>query len=478
MAASSYAAAADLTLADPRHATEASAGQQSAGMLWQRAAEAADTNADWARAIHLAGRARDYYLDAGQARTAARAQAIAGRALFHWGRLAEAHEQLTAALKVLRTDPDTDTVRALTSLALAEIDAGSPDADRLSGEALSLGQALAIGDRELSPLFGTRGNYFQSTNWFPEAAAYYRESVRLADQAGDNDRLGRALVSLGDILTGTDPAKAAETSRAAAGHLRRVGARELLAVTIFNLAQALVMLGDWDAAEAELTSAIDSDGLADIEFLTCQRGWLAALRGDVTAAQAELAGLQDLRASENLQDKALISMTESFTAAACRKPQDALRYARATLANADALGISYDCLRWAWPLAARAAHDLRDAATVGELLTLLDSYAPGHLAPMLRAERDLARARPAASDDAPTRAAFAAAIGSLRELSTPYHLAHGLLDYADFLTRSGDVETAAAAIGEAREIAQRLRSQPLLDRAGTIQAAKPAAQAG
>ena len=158
-----------------------------------------------------------------------------------------------------------------------------------------------------------------------EAAAYFRESARLADQAGDSRRLGLALLNLADNLAVTDPAAAAETARTAAGHLRRVGDRDALAYAIGNLAQALLMLGDWDAAEAELTQAADSDGLADYEFLACYRGWLAALRGDAAAAQAMLAGLTDLRASEDPQEQALISLVEAFTAAARRQPQAALR---------------------------------------------------------------------------------------------------------------------------------------------------------
>ncbi len=121
---------------------------------------------------------------------------------------------------------------------------------------------------------------------------------------------------------------------------------------------------------------------------------------------------------------------------------------------------------WAWPLAVRAAQDLGDITAIGELLALLDSYQPGHLAPMLRAERDLARARLADLHGAPDVAAsFAGAIASLREHSTPYHLAHGLLDHAQYLSRQADTEAAAAAVGEARDIARQLRCQPLLDRA-------------
>ena len=108
------------------------------------------------------------------------------------------------------------------------------------------------------------------------------------------------------------------------------------------------------------------------------------------------------------------------------------------------------------------------------LLALLEGYQPGQLAPMQRAERDLARARLAACDGQPNAGpAFAAAITGLRQYSTPYHLAHGLLDHAAHLAARGDDQAAAAAIGEAAGIARRLRCQPLLDRAETIQPARP-----
>ena len=71
------------------------------------------------------------------------------------------------------------------------------------------------------------------------------------------------------------------------------------------------------------------------------------------------------------------------------------------------------------------------------------------------------------------RTAPAAAVAGLRQHSTPYHLAHGLLDHAQHLIRLSDDEAAAAAITEAVGIAQRLGCQPLLDRADTTQPAPP-----
>jgi class 3 adenylate cyclase/tetratricopeptide (TPR) repeat protein len=466
-AAASYATAAELTLPD------APDGQGAAAALWERAAEAAVAGADWAAAIEHAGRARGYYLQRGLARAVARTQATAGQALHRWGRHAEARDQLITAMEMLRADPGTDTVRALEQLAALEVFAGSPDADRLSAEALTLGQALDAGTGQLAGLFTIRGIYHGMTGRRPEAVGYFREAVRLATQAGDNAALGRALLNLSDTLSFDDPAAAAEAARTAAGHLRRAGARDMLAYAVANLVHALLLLGDWDAADNVLAQALNSDGLADIEYVTCYRGWLSALRGDAETAGAVLAALPDLRASEDPQEKSAISIVEAFTAAARGQSADALRHARQTLAHAGSLGMGAESQRWAWPLAARAAHDLGDTVATGELLALLDSCQPGERAPMLRAERDLARARVTAADGGPAAEAFAAAIAGLREHSTPYHLAHGLLDHAAYLLRVGEDEAAAAATGEAAGIAERLGCQPLGDRVETIQPARP-----
>ena len=141
----------------------------------------------------------------------------------------------------------------------------------------------------------------------------------------------------------------------------------------------------------------------------------------------------------------------------------ALRHARAALDQAAALAISHEYLRWAWPLAARAAHDLADTATTAGLLALLDACPPGRLAPMQLAERDLARARLAAAGGDPDAGpAFADAVTGLRQRSTPCHLAHGPPDHAAHLLRTGDTEAAGAAISEARGIARRRPPGPTI----------------
>jgi tetratricopeptide (TPR) repeat protein len=470
-AVTSYATAAELIPPeDADGQLDAQDGAPEAGVLWERAAQAAILSADYATAVQHAGRAREYHLRRGQDRAAARAQAIAGRALRQRGRLTEAREELTVAVGVLRAEPDADTVRALEELAILEVFAGSPDADRLSTEALILGQALDVGASQLSGLLQTRAIHLAFAERSTEAVAYLREAAQLATQADDGYLMGIAVLNLGTVLT--DPASAAEAARTAVGHFRRVGNPDGVGVAIGNLAGHLMDLGDWDAAEEELTQAIASGELADHEDIVRLRAELAALRGDAATAETMFEGLADRNASEEVQRQAGISYVRAIIAAARGQLEDVLQHARGALVHADAIGIGKLAVEWA--LAARAAFEVRDMAATRELLALLDSQPSGPAVSLLRAERDLARARLAGHDGDPAAgAAFAAAISSFRELGRPYYLAHGLLDQARYLMRRDDAEAAAPAIAEARDIGQRLRCPPLLDRADAIEGAKP-----
>jgi tetratricopeptide (TPR) repeat protein len=467
----------------PARASELSGdhgGQPAAhsGPLWERAADAATANGDWPAAAEYADHARDHHLGQDDRRAAARAQVIKGGALRMWGHFADARLELAAALQVLESEPDDDTVRALDHLAVLEVYAGSSEAEPLTNEALRLGQALGVDTGRLVGLFTVRAICLVFCGRRAESNAYFREAAQLAEQSGDYKRLGRVLVNLSDSLGITDPAAAAEAARTAVRHLRRAGDRPLLSGAHENLAQALLLLGDWDGVANVYTEAAERDGLADIEYLTCYRVWLAALRGDAETARATLDGLDDMRVSEDLQDVAVIAVVEAFTAAAHGDFSGALGQAQHALAHADALNLSFEALRWAWPLAARCAADLHDRAAVDELLALLDNQPPGHLVPLLRAERDLVRARLTGQEnDAQAGAAFVAAVAGQREASTPYHLAHGLFDHAEYLVRHGAAEAAADAVAEARDIGIRLRCQPLLDRAERLAPATPTAPA-
>jgi class 3 adenylate cyclase/tetratricopeptide (TPR) repeat protein len=461
-AAASYARAAQL-------AADSGAVGAAAAECWEAAAGAAIRAADYRGAIGYAERAEEGYRQDGQPRAAARAATLAGRALRRAGRQTESRGRLLAALEVLRAEPDTDTVAALEELATVEVFAGSKDADRLSAEAIALGQALDVAPGQLAQLFTVRGVSQMTSNRPAEAAAYHREAARLAELAGDAAALGRSLNNLSSELGSVDPKASIEAARMAAGHVRRIGDHQQLGIVLGNQADVLLEIGEWAEAEAVLADAA-SDGLDD-PFLRTVGGYLAALRGDVDAAQAAYTFVVEL-GHEDSQDHAEQAALAALIGEARGDSAAALQHARAALEQIPALGLRSGEIDWSWPVASRAAHALGDAAAAAELLALLDAHPVGHLTPVLRAERDLTRARLAGCghDGAPDRR-FETAIAELRRFPAPHHLGHALLDYAEQLSVAGEHAAATSAVGEARQIAERLRAKPLLVRADTAAAA-------
>ena len=402
-AAASYATAAELTEVSPPDIED---GQLIRGdPVGTRRASRHHRRGLCHGARAQAGRARASTCSAARTGTPPAPRLSPARCCASWGRYTGARARLIAAMEVLRPDPDTDTVRALEQLAALEVFAGSPDADRLTTEVLVLGQDLDVDPASSPSLLVSRGIYLGTVGRRPEAAAYLRESARLATQAGDNMRAGTALLNLSDAVVLTDPAAAAETALTAAWHLRRAGAREHLGWAIGNLVQALLMLGEWDAAEAGARQAIDADGLTDIEYLTCHGGLLAALRGDAGTAQDLPGGLDRHAGQRRSPRESLIGTLEAFTAAARRQQRDALRHARRVLAHADVLGISNDDLRWAWPLAARSACELNDAAARASCLPCSTPIRPGDLPPCCEPNGTWSAARLAARDGDPNAGA-------------------------------------------------------------------------
>ncbi|MGH9172357.1 MAG: hypothetical protein ACRD0Z_16050, partial [Acidimicrobiales bacterium] len=469
-AAASFSTAAELALVS---ATGDGGGKLRAAQLLEEAAKAYNTAADYDACIARSESARGLYLELGDERSAARAQSRLGSALDRFGRATEARTQHLEALEVLRPEPDADTVEALRWLAGLELFSGNaPEGDRLSAEALVLGQDLDVGDQLLGDLFGTRGLAHTFANRSAQAAAYYREAARLAEKVSDSVGLGNALLNLSDVLCPTDPVAAAEPARAAADHARRGGARQLLAFAIANLGEALLALGQWDEVAESLRVAVEEDGLGDIELLRCLgEAWLTGLRGDGQKAATVAESLEGMRASEGVQDQATLSLAQALAAWADGRTDEALHRARAVVAHAanGDLQVSHVTSWWAWPLAARAARALGDDATSAELVAILDAHPFGQLPPILRAERQLALAcGKAETGDKDADAAFTGAVVALRRVASPYHLAHGLLDHASYLAHNGDTEAVKAAVAEAREIGVRLGCPPLVERADSL----------
>ena len=443
-----------------------------AAQWWEQAAEAAKRADDVDACIEWAERANSLYTASGRARDAARTIALIGNMLANRGQMTLARERLESALAVLNTEPDIDTVMTLLYLAQVQNSTGMDSSQSYTAHALELGQALDVGDAVLSQLFVTEGVAFAILDRPAEAAAALEYAARLAARAGDREAEGRALTNLADVLAPVDPRAAAEAARAAVDLSRQVGARRMVAFALANLSEALLTVGDWDEAAKVLRTGYERDGLGSGDITHVVFARLVALRGDVDATQQLLdAGLDRFRESEDPQDLSAAQLIDALQASAIGDDAAALAHAHAPVAFERELGIGAETVRWAWPLAARSAHNIGDRATEQKLLDGLDQHPVGKLPLVLRAERDLVRARlTAGSDDIGAARLFERAVEAYRKIPALFHLAHALLDHAEFLGTTGDRTGAEVAVTEAAQIADRLGARPLARRAEAARA--------
>jgi predicted ATPase/class 3 adenylate cyclase len=447
-----------------------------AAALHERAGKAAFGN-DLVAAIEHYRRAAETYQRHDRVRSAARANTRLGQALRDQGRNEEARDTLQRALAALEPDVDADTVDAVRALATLEAFTGNRDeADRLSALALDQAQALMLSDSILADLFTTRGLAHVFANRPAQAAASYREAVRRAETVEDGTASMRPLLNLADVLLATDPTAAVETARSAVARGRRIGSRFALAVAQTNLMQALVLIGAWDDAEQVYQTGAIEDDLGDEPFLTWSAIFLRALRGDIAGVDALLPSLHEWSQSEDPQILACVGASLAAAAAARSDYGEALSQARQAISHAAALGVSFFPIWWGWSIAADSALRLNDQSEATRLVDSLDTYAPGHIPPVLHAERQRIRGRLlAARRDPSADATFEGATQSLRQLGSPYHLAVGLLDQADYLAVL-DEGNARQLSAEAIAIAKRLGAKPLLERSERLHRSRPQTQ--
>jgi tetratricopeptide (TPR) repeat protein len=466
-AASCYADAADLL----RHGGTESQELAAAGIL-ERAGRAISRQRDWSTARMHYDTAAGIYRRYGRVRDAGRVDAKAGGVARSQGRSEEARTMLEGALAVLAPEPDADTVAALEALALLHVFAGNDsEGERLCASALSLGQALDLPDGTLAGLFVTRGLAHAVAGRRAQASANLYEALRRADKVDNSEITGGALLNLTDALMVSDPAAATATGRDAVSHCRRLGDRYRLAGAAGNLIQALMLTGDWHEAGQVLRNGLAEDQLSGDSVFDSPAMLLSVCMGDEAQVSALLETVLRTPESEEPQDAAAVALSLGAASAYRGRHAEALQHAQKAVRLGAAYGPDHDTVRWAWPIAAEAALALGDEEEVTRLLDWLDSHQPGHVPRLLRAERLRIWARKLTADDDPEAAsAFDKALTALRAFGSPYHVAVGLIDYAEYLHQRGETQRAHELVQEAETISARLGARPLSERARRISA--------
>lgn len=421
----------------------------------------------------IAARSREIYLAHGDHRGAALALAWSGRAVRWAGRYADSLPILEQAYAELGDEDSVERVDVsrLLSLALL-VDGQQARSAELFEDGIRMAHQVGVDDELYARLLHAGGTCFDTIGDRRRAAMYLNEALRLLERRESRRDLADGLTNYANVLLVDDPAAALEAAHRAAAIETELGTLRTNGNTVIgNVMLAYLALGQWDAAERSVTDHDYMDFIG--AFAPLQLAMLRALKGEPD--EALLAAAATRINIEDTQDRAAFGTSQAFTALANGQLETALDHCLDVLGLVAAdtwLSFAGDDGRWAWPLAARLAHDLGRYELETELLAQLAAQPHGTPAKLQRAEGELIGARLAAVDGAPDAGdRFVRAVAALRADSTPYHVAHGLLDHAAYLRGEGDEQHAAGLVAEAREIGERLPCRLIVERARQLEPA-------
>jgi ATP/maltotriose-dependent transcriptional regulator MalT len=251
-----------------------------------------------------------------------------------------------------------------------------------------------------------------------------------------------------------------------------------------STAYALVRLGRWDDAERLLTEGLALDPTSDATLsLHRDRGRIAAARGQDDLATMDLDEASRLAVRSHRAEGVLALAAILAERALWRGDHEAARMAVADglgraaatdeallVAPLLALGVRAEADRAEHARAARLDLDLaaarRSGADLfGRLEVLLDEMEAAGLSPTpsMLAEHAGARAEMCRLEDASDPASWDELARAWDALHVPHSVAYARWRQAAAALGEGNRSEAAASLHQARELAVRLRAQPLLD---------------
>ncbi len=338
-------------------------------------------------------------------------------------------------------------------------------------ESLQLPEVLSHGLNTKSLILSARGRH-------EEAELLSRHSLEVALAHDLSSAALRAYGNLTAIVSIRDRNREAlELSLRGYELARKVGDRDSEAWLEHGARGIRRALGEWDAVLAEEEPL----EIEDEEFNWARIGsaFIFVHRGELEEARRRLEAARDTIDPHEAQQRAGFKSTEAEVLLAEGDARRALVAAEEAVALRAELTGGLSNFANGFVAALEAAFALGDETKVDELLAIVEHLPPGELTPYLRAVGARFSARRALlRGEAETAAAgFPAAARLLREIEFPFELAVVLLEHAEWLVAEGKVEDAEPLAAEAREIFERLRATPYLERLDRLPAAAMASAA-
>ena len=408
----------------------------------------------------------------GETHPAARVSARLGRVLHDRGRIDEAVVRMEEALGVLAADePDGDLAALAHELARVHLFRGEPDRAMERVElALDVAESLRLPE-VISQSLNTKALALQRLR--PrEARALMHEALQVALEHDLTAAALRAYNNLSVLAAQHDLfdeyLRAAQDALALA---QRRGDRGWEWNALTNLVECLFVTGAWDEAlarAADLPDEARSIGFTYFPAEVLVR--LHAERGEREEAIALMSSIAEQKTSADLQARGVTQLSAATLARAEGKYADALAAAEDALECVEAFTFQY--APEAGAELSDAALELGDLDRVDQLLAEWAALKPVRRTQSLVAHEARIKARLAARRGESERVEprFLAAAARFRELGTPFWLAVTLLEHGEWLVAEGRADDSEVLFAEAREIFERLRAQPWLDRLTNLRA--------
>ncbi len=474
---------------------ESLAARRLAQGYYLRAAELTDEPADRARLTERAGMM--WYLDErhteakalledaaaqyetlGMTHDAARASAKVG-VLLWWAenRIEEAIERLERAFEVLSgEEPDADVATVAAELGRLHYFAGHLDraGDRIE-RALEIAEPLWLPD-VLSHALNTKALVLQSKGRHEEGIALMKHALEVALACGDLDAANRAFTNLSYFMLRADRYdEAIEIERQGIDHARRFGLPPTKGFFFPHMVWVHFATGRWDEAQELAAQVPTPEEEPSVRYFWSAVAWalarIAVERGEIAEAERLSELYREWLDSADVQSREISRTLHALALNARGRRQEALGSALVALGASSELGYSAGEPRDAFEAACEAALALGDHARVEELVTSVERQPRAGTSPGARAYATRFRARLATArgQDDPAEAAFKAAAGAFRELGSPFCLAQTLLEQGEWLVSRRRDEEARPLLEEAREIFERLRATPWLERVAKLE---------
>jgi class 3 adenylate cyclase/tetratricopeptide (TPR) repeat protein len=452
-------------------AAELSEGALEEARLLAQAGKAARAHGDSERATALLLRAIGLFEESGDMRAAARASADLAQGEFGTGRLAEAIDRLERAYAVLDTDePDEDVAYLLSQLGRWLYFAGNVELSAERNErSLDLAERLRLPE-VLSHALNTKGLLESSRGHWETSRALLRRALEIAVENDLPAAMMRGYTNLGvtEERFG-NLAEVEELQERCLEVARRVGDREAEWFALGNLTTTYLETGKWDDVieiVAEVPPGLETQALG----LHTNVAEIARARGDVELAQVSVERLAPLAESASLQDRSVFHGTRAALLFAERRYDEVIGELETVRAELEAdTGSLWLDLVIAEAALAGGRIDRADEALAADALGLPNT------GPLIHAQATRFRASIAAARGEHERADddFKMAAAAFREYGTPFYLACTELEHAEWLGANDRGDEATPLVTEAREIFERLRATPWLERADVLASKLP-----